>query len=210
MTFTPCRSYPARAADPDAKTRGVARTRRWTHAGPLLPTGTVTFLLSDIEDSSMLWDNYPHQMRTALARHDTLIETLVSAYLGVVVRPRGEGDSRFAVFTRPTDAVAAACAIQLALRAEPWPLPSPLSVRLALHIGETDVRDGDYYGTAVNRCARIRGLAHGGQILLSELTTKLVGRACRPKRTGCAGHLRAARPRTCGTSLPARSPRPAG
>src|ERR1043165_1233703 len=109
-----------------------------------LPVGTVTFLLTDVVSSTRLWDLYPEAMRQTCARHDELIEALVAEHGGVLVRPRGEGDSRFAVFARATEAVAAALAIQRALHAEAWSLPEPLGVRLALHTGEADVRDGDY------------------------------------------------------------------
>src|SRR5918911_458476 len=135
-----------------------------------LPTGTVTFLFTDVEGSTKLWEQHSEQMRLALARHDQLIESLVDQYQGVVVRPRGEGDSRFAVFPRASDAVAAAAAVQRALHEEPWPAETPLRVRMALHTGEADVREGDYYGSAVNRCARLRAIAHGGQTGLSTVT----------------------------------------
>jgi class 3 adenylate cyclase len=135
----------------------------------------VTFLFTDIEDSTRLWDQHPGQMREALARHDALIETLVARSGGHVVRPRGEGDSRFAVFEHPLNAVVAAIAIQRALRAEPW----PLRVHMGVHTGQADSAEGDYYGSDVNRCARLRGLAHGGQTLLSEKTVSLVG-SCLP------------------------------
>src|SRR5919199_786336 len=125
-----------------------------------LPTGTVTFLFSDIQGSTALWDQDPQAMRLALAHHDALVEAIVAQHAGTVVRPRGEGDSRFAVFARATDAVAAAAALQQAFSAEPWPTPTPLRVRMALHTGEADLRDGDYYGSAVNRCARLRAVAH--------------------------------------------------
>src|SRR3954447_19138122 len=138
------------------------------------PTGTVTFLFSDIEGSTQLWEQSPEQMRAALARHDALIEDIVTHSGGNLVRPRGEGDSRFAVFPLASDAVGAAASIQQALFAEAWPTPSPLRVRMALHAGEADLRDGDYYGSAVNRCARLRSAAHAGQTLLSELTCGLV------------------------------------
>src|ERR687888_1454876 len=137
---------------------------------PALPTGTVTFLFTDVEGSTKLWERHPEQMRAALARHDALIESLVEQHQGVAVRPRGEGDSRFAVFARASDAVAAAAAIQQALHDEPWPPETPLRVRMALHTGEADLREGDYYGSAVNRCARLRAIAHGGQVLLSGPT----------------------------------------
>jgi predicted ATPase/class 3 adenylate cyclase len=139
-----------------------------------LPTGTVTYLFTDVEGSTRLWEQHPAAMRQALARHDVLIEELVARHGGVVVRPRGEGDSRFAVFARATDAVAAAAAVQQALCAEPWPAEAPVRVRLALHTGEADLREGDYYGGAVNRCARLRAIAHGGQALLSQATHDLV------------------------------------
>ena len=139
-----------------------------------LPTGTVTFLFTDIAGSTALWEQHPETARVALARHDALVEQIVAQHAGVVVRPRGEGDSRFAVFARATDAVAAAAALQQAFYAEPWPTPTPLRVRMALHTGEADLRDGDYYGTAVNRCARLRAVAHGGQTVLSQATCDLV------------------------------------
>ena len=139
-----------------------------------LPSGTLTYLLTDVEASTELWEHEPDSMREALARHDALIETEAEGHRGTLVRPRGEGDSRFAVFPRATDAVTAACAIQQRLQVEPWRTSRPLRVRMALHTGEADLRDGDYYGSAVNRCARLRALAHGGQILLSATTARLV------------------------------------
>jgi len=139
-----------------------------------LPTGMVTFLFTDVEGSTRLWEEHPAAMRQALTRHDALIETVVAGHQGVVVRPRGEGDSRFAVFARATDAVAAAVAIQQALHSEVWPDGIAVSVRVVLHTGEADLREGDYYGSAVNRCARLRGIAHGGQALLSQVTYDLV------------------------------------
>src|SRR5947209_5804952 len=141
---------------------------------PNLPTGTVTFLFTDIEGSTQLWERYPDQLRATMVRHDRIIEDTVGRHGGCVVRPRGEGDSRFAVFSRATDAVTAAAAMQQALHSEPWPAPVSLRVRLALHTGEADLREGDYYGSAVNRCARLRAVAHGGQTLLSQATYELV------------------------------------
>src|SRR6186997_1442389 len=141
---------------------------------PDLPTGTVTFLFTDIEGSTQLWEQHPSAARAALVRHDALVEQVVVEHDGYLVRPRGEGDSRFAVFARATDAVAAAATLQQALHAEPWPTPAPLRVRMALHTGEADLREGDYYGSAVNRCARLRSLASGGQTLLSQVTHGLV------------------------------------
>lgn len=148
---------------------------------PELPTGTVTFLFTDIEGSTALWEQYPEAARAALRRHDEIIEQLVREYSGNVVRPRGEGDSRFAVFRRATDGVLAGAAIQSALHDEPWRTPAPLKVRMALHTGEADLREGDYYGSDVNRCARLRSVAHGGQTLISQVTYNLVYEALPPE-----------------------------
>jgi predicted ATPase/class 3 adenylate cyclase len=137
----------------------------------------VTFLFTDVEGSTRLWEAHPEPMRAALVEHDALIEFLTAQHGGVVVRPRGEGDSRFCVFARATDAVAAAAAIHQALHAVPWPAETPLRVRLAVHTGEADLREGDYYGGAVNRAARLRAIAHGGQALLSVATYDLVREA---------------------------------
>jgi predicted ATPase/class 3 adenylate cyclase len=138
-----------------------------------LPSGTVTFLLSDVEGSTRAWEVDAGVMSAALARHDELIESCVQDHAGQVVRPRGEGDSRFAVFQRASDGVAAAHAIQMALISENWPTDEPVRVRIALHTGETEQRDEDYYGRTINRCARIRSIAHGGQVLLSGITANL-------------------------------------
>src|SRR5262249_4922815 len=127
-----------------------------------------------VEGSTRLWEEDGEAMQAALARHDALVGSLTGRHHGCVVRSRGEGDSRFCVFARAGDAVAAAAAIQRGLRAERWPMPAPLRVRMALHTGEAELRAGDYYGGAVNRCARLRGLAHGAQTLLSDVTAHLV------------------------------------
>ena len=139
-----------------------------------LPSGTVTFLLTDVEGSTALWEEAPEAMRAALARHDALFDDAVRQHGGVQIRPRGEGDSRFAVFASARAAVAAALAIQRAFAAEDWPTPRPIVVRIGIHTGEAQPRDGDYYGSAVNRCARLRGIGHGGQVLLSQATAGLV------------------------------------
>ena len=134
----------------------------------------MTFLLSDIVGSSALWERDARTMASVVARHDVLIANAVDACGGTVLKARGEGDSTFSVFARATDALAAAYAAQRALISEPWLKSTQLAVRMALHTGESFERDGDYYGPTVNRAARIRSLATGGQILLSQSTGELV------------------------------------
>jgi class 3 adenylate cyclase len=139
-----------------------------------LPTGTVTFLFTDVEGSTRLWEQHPEAMQTALARHNALITDGIQQHRGIVIKSRGEGDSVFAVFSRATDAIAAASLLQQTLQAEPWPSEALLRVRFALHTGEATVHDGDYFGAVVNRCARLRAAGHGGQVLLSQATLDAV------------------------------------
>jgi tetratricopeptide (TPR) repeat protein len=113
-------------------------------------------------------------MGAALARHEALIAQAVGSHGGHLIKARGEGDSTLSVFERATDAVAAALALQGALAAEAWPDGIDLPTRLALHTGEAELRDGDYYGPTLNRAARLRSLARGGQVLLSRATADLV------------------------------------
>ena len=141
---------------------------------PDLPSGTITYLFTDVEGSTPLWQQHPNEMKSVMARHDSLIMSTVEANGGTVVRPRGEGDSIFAVFRRASDAVEASCQAQQLLLQETWPADISLHVRMALHTGESELREHDYYGNAVNRCARLRSIAHGGQILISEATVQLV------------------------------------
>jgi class 3 adenylate cyclase len=144
---------------------------------PDLPSGTVTFLFTDIEGSARLWEQHPEAMRAALARHDALLNEGIQRHGGLVVKSRGEGDSLFAVFARATDAVAVAITLQQALGAEPWPADTVPRVRVALHTGEAALREGDYFGAAVNRCARLRAVAHGGQVLLFQAVHDVVREA---------------------------------
>ena len=139
-----------------------------------LPTGTITFLFTDIVGSTRLWEQNPDSMRQALARHDDIVNDGVERHGGALVRPRGEGDSFFAVFQLANDAIAASISIQQSLNAEPWETPFPVSVRMAAHTGVADLRMGDYYGSVVNRAARLRGIGYGGQVLLSSATAELV------------------------------------
>jgi class 3 adenylate cyclase/tetratricopeptide (TPR) repeat protein len=139
-----------------------------------LPSGVVTFLLTDIEGSTRLWDEHPEEMARALPRHDELIAQRVTAQRGVTLKARGEGDATLSVFHRASDAAVAALELAQALRVEPWPEGIALQVRLALHTGEAFERDGDYYGPTLNRAARLRSLAAGGQLLVSEATVALL------------------------------------
>lgn len=138
----------------------------------MLPSGTVTFLFTDIEGSTPLWDAHPADMEVALTRHDELLRQAIEGHGGYVFATGGDG---FAVaFATAGDAVAAAVEAQRALGAEEWPDPVRLSVRMGAHTGEVQERDGDYFGPAVNRAARLMGAAHGGQLVVSALTAGLV------------------------------------
>lgn len=137
-------------------------------------TRAVTFLLTDIEGSTAAWEADAGAMAVALARHDELAEQIVTSRGGRLIKTRGEGDATFSVFERPSAAAAAALELQDAILHEPWALHEPIRIRVALHTGEVELRDGDYFGRAVNRAARLRSLALGGQILCSGATAELV------------------------------------
>jgi class 3 adenylate cyclase len=139
---------------------------------PELPTGTVTFLFSDIEGSTRLWEEHPEAMRGALARHDALLTEAVIARGGTVVKTTGDGIH--AVFPVAEDGVAAAVAGQRALGSEAWGDTGPIRVRMGLHTGVAEQRDGDYFGSVLNRAARLMSVAHGGQVVVSQLTERLV------------------------------------
>lgn len=138
------------------------------------PSGVVTFLMTDIVGSTPIWERAPHQMDVALQRHDALIDAAVAAHRGLTLRHRGEGDSTFSVFQSAADAVAAAHDAQRRLRAEQWPDETPIVVRMGIHAGEAIIRAGEYHGRVVNRAARVRSVARGGQILLSGAAAALV------------------------------------
>jgi predicted ATPase/class 3 adenylate cyclase len=143
--------------------------------GAELPAGTVTFLLTDIQGSTRLWETVPEAMEVALERHDHLLAEVIEGHGGAVVTSRGEGDSFFAVFASAVAAVEAAGACQLRLGREAWPEGAALRVRMGLHTGEAHVRDGDYADHApINRCARVKAAAHGGQVLVTKTTRDLV------------------------------------
>ncbi|MDX1613721.1 MAG: adenylate/guanylate cyclase domain-containing protein [Candidatus Promineifilaceae bacterium] len=136
------------------------------------PTGTVTFLFTDIEGSTRLWDRHPHAMQQAQARHDTILHQAIREHQGTVVKSTGDG--LHVVFPAAADALRAALTAQQALAAEAWPDSAHLQVRMGLHSGEAELREGDYYGAAVNRAARLMGLASGGQVLVSSATAELI------------------------------------
>jgi len=135
------------------------------------PSGTVTFLFSDIAASTRLWEQEPQAMPAALARHDSLLRQQIAAHGGVIVKTRGDGVH--AAFARATDAVRAALEAQRTLHTADWGTLGTLRVRMALHTGVSEERDGDYFGPALNRAARLLAAGHGGQILLSAATCEL-------------------------------------
>jgi predicted ATPase/class 3 adenylate cyclase/DNA-binding CsgD family transcriptional regulator len=133
-----------------------------------LPTGTVTLLLADIEGSTRLWETQPNDMEQAVARFDSALEQIIAAHGGVRPIEQGEGDSLVVAFARGSDAVACALDLQLA------PL-APIRLRIGVHTGEVQLRDeANYIGPTINRAARLRDLAHGGQTVLSGATEELV------------------------------------
>jgi predicted ATPase/class 3 adenylate cyclase len=136
------------------------------------PSGSVTFLFTDIEASSRLWDEHPEEMSAALARHDDIIRTAVSARGGVVFTTGGDGVG--VVFQRSIDAVIAAVDAQRTLLAERWPEGIDLRVRMGVNSGTSVERNGDYLGPPVNKAARLMAAAHGGQIVVSEVTRALL------------------------------------
>jgi predicted ATPase/class 3 adenylate cyclase/DNA-binding CsgD family transcriptional regulator len=134
----------------------------------LLPTGTVTLLLADVEGSTQLWETQPDEMTAAFARLDDARSDLITAHSGIRPVEQGEGDSFVVAFARASDAVSCALELQRA------PL-APIRLRIGVHTGEVQLRDeGNYIGPTINRTARLRDLGHGGQILLSGTTEALV------------------------------------
>ena len=163
-TTTSCASIPTSAGS------GPRRRRRWSKS---LPTGTVTFLFTDLEGSTRLWEEHAEDMAGALARHNEIVRDAVETNGGFVVKTTGDGFH--AAFANASDALDAAVAAQHALQAEPWPEPVPLQAWMGVHTGEANRRDGDYYGPALNHAARLMGIAHGGQIVCSGIVAHLAG-----------------------------------
>ena len=137
-----------------------------------LPSGTVTFLFTDVEGSTAQWESDPELMRESVERHDRIVREVVSGFGGHVFSTGG--DAFCVAFARAGEAVAAAAAVQRAVGAEAWPLSSPIRVRIGVHTGEAQERDGNFFGIALNRAARIMSAGHGGQVLLSETTVAVL------------------------------------
>lgn len=137
-----------------------------------MPAGTVTFLFTDIEESTRHWDSNREGMSYALRRHDKLIRSAVKKYGGYIFKT--VGDAFCVAFDSAPDAVAAALEAQRAIKAEDFDGVGGLRVRMALHAGDCELRDGDYFGPALNRTSRLMDLAHGEQILISCATADLV------------------------------------
>ena len=127
------------------------------------PSGTVTFLLTDVEASTQAWEADPAVAAAAVKRQEEILAAAVAAHGGFRPVEQGEGDSLVAAFARASDAVAAAVVAQLALVREVWPTAGPIRVRMALHTGEAEAHGGRYAGPTVIRAARLRAAAHGGQ-----------------------------------------------
>src|SRR4029450_11465599 len=137
-----------------------------------LPSGTVTFLFTDIEGSTQLVRRLGPAYAQVLSEHQQIVRAAVAAHDGREVDT--QGDSFFVAFRRAKDAVAAAVAIQRDLAAHEWPEDAPVKVRIGLHTGEPHVGDQRYVGMGVNKAARIGAAGHGGQVLLSRTTRDLV------------------------------------
>jgi predicted ATPase/class 3 adenylate cyclase len=132
----------------------------------------LTFLFTDVEGSTRLWEQHPREMQGALGRHDVLLRSAIAEARGNVVKTMGDG--LMAVFGAPVAAVSAAIAAQHALLEESWPAGCAIRVRMGIHTGEAEARGGDFFGPAVNRAARIMAAGHGGQILLSGASVGLL------------------------------------
>ncbi len=136
-----------------------------------LPTGTVTFLFTDIEGSTERWERRRDAMRSAVRQHEEILRVAMAAHDGHVFKTIG--DAFCAAFYNVADAIAAALEAQRAMFKQDWSEVDGLKVRMAIHTGHTDERDGDYFGPAVNRVARLLGIGHGGQVLVSGASADL-------------------------------------
>jgi predicted ATPase/class 3 adenylate cyclase len=137
-----------------------------------LASQTLTFLFTDIAGSTRLWEQHRQPMKEALERHDAILRDAVESSNGHVVKTTGDG--LMAVFASAVDGLSACLKAQHDLAREPWGQTGPLRVRMALHVGEAAVRNGDYFGPTLNRAARIMSAGHGGQVLLSAAAAAVV------------------------------------
>ncbi|HJQ30424.1 MAG TPA: tetratricopeptide repeat protein [Rubrobacter sp.] len=144
-------------------------------------TGALTFLFTDVEGSTSLWERNPKAMSEALSRHDEILRTAIENHNGQVFKT--VGDAFHATFAAAPDALEAALEAQRALVRAEWAETGPLRVRIALHTGAAEERDGDYFGPSLNRVSRLLSAGHGGQVLLSFATRELV-REQLPEDTG--------------------------
>lgn len=135
------------------------------------PSGTVTFLFTDIEGSTMLWEQNPEAMKAALAEHDSVLKAAIGDNLGYIIKNTGDGVH--AVFEKAVDAVNAAVKAQKIIQTSANNGRLPIKIRMGLHTGEAELRDGDYFGQTLNRGQRIMSVGHGGQILLSDITAQV-------------------------------------
>ncbi len=140
------------------------------------PTGTLTFLFTDIEGSTARWETQREAMAAALVRHDTLLRGAIEGRGGTVFKT--VGDAFCAVFADAEAALGAAMDAQRALAAEVWSAFGPdfadLRVRMGIHHGKAEERGGDYFGPSLNRTARLMSAGHGGQVLLSLAAQQVV------------------------------------
>ncbi len=159
-------SKPTRATDPhpDGEEKAALFRR--------IPSGIVCFLFTDIEGSTKLWEAHPELMKAAMAHHDMLLRAAIEVHGGYVFKT--VGDAFCATFQSPLDALFAALASLRALRDARWADTGPLRVRMALHTGTAEEREGDYFGPTVNRAARLLSTGHGGQLLVSLVTHELL------------------------------------
>jgi len=137
-----------------------------------VPSGTVTLLFTDVEGSTRLWDAERDEMAAALRRHDELLREAIEQAGGYVFKT--VGDAFCAAFSAARAGLDAALTAQRNLAAQSWPTSRPILVRMCLHAGVCEERDGDYFGPAVNRVARLLTVAHGGQVLVSGVTAELL------------------------------------
>ena len=138
------------------------------------PGVRLTFLFTDIEESTRLWADFPDAMPGALELHDAILDEAVARHGGTVLKRTGDGVN--AAFDEPVDALEAAVSAQLALDATVWPTTPPVRARIGIHSGSAIERDGDYYGMTPNMTARLRDAGHGGQTLLSDAAVEAIPR----------------------------------